>query len=185
MFTKRRFVCAVSMVVAALTAACSERQNVAGLSPTSPTISIGQTSASRSQEAFTVSYMPADSEVCSAFGSGDTFTSPVGSPPGGAPPVDVIFGPAGRVGVGNGEPIGTPPAAPPAGATLAIGGVIDSVRGSCPLITFAIHGQTVRTDSGTSFGGACESLRGGERVRAAGTVQDDGSMVASCVAAGM
>lgn len=185
MFTKRRFVCAVSMVVAALTAACSEREDVASLSPTSPSISLGQTSASRHQEGFTVSYMPAQSEACGAFGSGDTFTIPVGPPPAGAPLVDVVFAPAGRVGFGNGEIVGAPPAAPPEGATLAIGGAIDSVEGSCPLITFTIHGQTVRTDSGTSFGGSCESLRGGERVRAMGTVQGDGSMVASCVAAGM
>jgi hypothetical protein len=66
------------------------------------------------------------------------------------------------------------------------GGPIEGVSGSCPSITFTIHGQVVRTDGNTTFAnGSCSSVETGGQAGVVGTAEADGSLVASCVATGI
>jgi hypothetical protein len=66
------------------------------------------------------------------------------------------------------------------------GGPVESVTGSCPSITFTIHGNVVRTNGNTAFAnGACSSLKTGGQAGVVGKGQEDGSLLASCVASGI
>jgi len=58
--------------------------------------------------------------------------------------------------------MGAPPPPP-------VAGLIESLSGSCPALTFVLDGVTVRTSSGTVFdGGNCSDLREGMRAAAIG-----------------
>jgi len=58
--------------------------------------------------------------------------------------------------------VGTPPPPP-------VAGLVESVTGSCPALTFVLNGVTVHTSSSTVFdGGNCSDLREGMRAAAIG-----------------
>jgi hypothetical protein len=185
MFMKRRFVCGTTFVVAALAAACDRAPDSAGLGGTAPSAIGGQGSAISGQGNLTAAQTAALTVACGAFGSG-TVTTPGAPPPGTPPPGAIVAGPGDLGPVGSGGAVttpGAPPGPPAAGTELAIGGTLDNLAGSCPLITFTISGKTVRTNATTSFGsGSCSLLKNSDRVGAVGTTQADGSIVASCVA---
>jgi hypothetical protein len=181
MFTKRPFVW-VPIAVAMLAAACGA-ENSAGLSPTSlpssssPLFGNSRTGRSSAQQE--------DVAAACGFqqgGAGGTVTIG-GPPPADAPPPSTIVG--GEPGIGSGSGL-NPPGPPPAGAHVAlVGGPIESVTGSCPSITFTIHGNVVRTNGDTTFANAsCSSVETGGQVGVVGTAEADGSLVASCVATG-
>src|SRR5262249_48462022 len=163
-------------------AACSGAQDSAGRSPTAPSAS--QASASN-QAGLTAAQSAALSAVCGPLGSGDgTVTS--GTPPTGTPPPGAVIGGPGGLGPGGTVTIGTPPSGPTRGAELANAGAAESLAGSCPSISFTVHGNGVRTNATTAFGrGSCSSLQSGDRIGAVGTLQADGSILASCVASGI
>lgn len=154
MLMKRQLVWATALAVAGLAGACNSAQDSAGLSPTVPSANSAQASASSSQAGLTPAEAGELSATCTAFGSGERVTNGT-PPPGGAPP-DATTGPPGGLGPGDRVTIGTPPPGPTPGSTLAVGGLVNGLSGSCPAVTFSMNGTIVRTDSSTSFGsGLC------------------------------
>jgi hypothetical protein len=73
-----------------------------------------------------------------------------------------------------------PPPPPPPGST--VGGIVGSLAGACPSVTFIVSGTTVRTSSRTVFeGGTCSDLKDGVRAGAMGPKASDGSIDAEKV----
>jgi hypothetical protein len=66
-------------------------------------------------------------------------------------------------------------------AAVQLSGRVADLSGSCPVLTFRLDGQTVRTDAGTEFRNACHQVRDGRRVTVTGTLQQDGSVLANLV----
>jgi hypothetical protein len=65
---------------------------------------------------------------------------------------------------------------------VTVSGVISSLQGSCPTLTFVVAGRTVRTTSSTDFqGGACSSITDGDEVNVEGIEETDNSITASLV----
>ena len=61
-------------------------------------------------------------------------------------------------------------------------GVVGTVFGSCPTLTFVIGGYHVQTTAATAYdGGSCESLREGSQVHLEVEKHDDGALVAETV----
>lgn len=68
------------------------------------------------------------------------------------------------------------------GAVLDLEGTIAGLTGVCPVLSFTLADQGVRTDASTNFtGGSCSSLDNGREVDVVGTVQGDGAVLASSV----
>lgn len=68
------------------------------------------------------------------------------------------------------------------GGAFEIEGSAGGVKGACPALTFSVNGFTVSTDSSTTFeGGACSTLRSGDKVSVKGTKQANGSVLATRV----
>jgi hypothetical protein len=167
---RQQLVWAATVAAAGLVAACNGAPNPAtGPSALSSIESPASTALTADQAAALVA-------EC-GFGSGQVVLAP-GAPPAGSP------APPDKAPTSGSSPGG--PAGPPApGAYVALGGVLEGRGGECPAITFTIGGQRIRTGDTTSFGsGACASLENGDLVGAMGTVQGDGAVVATCVAAG-
>jgi hypothetical protein len=69
-----------------------------------------------------------------------------------------------------------------AGGVMEIEGSAGGVKGTCPALTFGVNGFGVVTNASTTFeGGACSTLRSGNRVTVTGTRQGDGSILATRV----
>ena len=65
---------------------------------------------------------------------------------------------------------------------FSIEGTISNLGGACPALTFDVHGVTVTTDANTKFeDGSCTDLADGTKVEVKGTVQSDGSHLATKV----
>jgi Domain of unknown function (DUF5666) len=61
-------------------------------------------------------------------------------------------------------------------------GRVSNLSGSCPALTFAVQGKTVKTNSATKFQhGSCTSIANGTRVEVEGTRQADGTILATKV----
>lgn len=71
------------------------------------------------------------------------------------------------------------------GASLGpptVSGVISSLQGQCPTLTFVVMGRTVRTTSATRFrAGSCSTIDDGDDVTVEGTVETDNSITATSV----
>jgi hypothetical protein len=66
------------------------------------------------------------------------------------------------------------------GATVV--GTVTGLSGTCPAVTFALEGKTIKTDVATGYGdGGCSGLTNGLRVGVLGSVQADGSVLAAQV----
>ena len=175
MFVKPQLVWATTVAAATLVAACNGGPESAKQSPTAP--SATETSAGNATNALTETQAAALTASC-RFGSGDVVITPGPPPPGESP------GTPGTPPSGGTSPGGSP-RPPEPGTQLALGAVMERRAGDCPAITFTIGGRTIRTNVTTSFGGgSCAALENGDQVGAMGTAQADGSIVASCVAAG-
>jgi len=69
-----------------------------------------------------------------------------------------------------------------AGAPTTVSGVISSLQGQCPTLTFVVANRTVRTTSSTDFkGGSCATRADGDDVTVEGEVQSDDSIAATVV----
>jgi hypothetical protein len=75
---------------------------------------------------------------------------------------------------------GTPPAPGPRPEPPPhVGGIVASLTGACPALTFVLSGTTVRTTASTVFeGGTCADLKDGMRAGAAGPKGTDGAIEA-------
>jgi hypothetical protein len=79
----------------------------------------------------------------------------------------------------------TPPPTPPPGPVgkqSNFEGVVSTLSGSCPAISFVVDGKSVRADSQTDYKkSACGDVRRGDRVRVKAQLLTDGSFHASRV----
>ena len=67
-------------------------------------------------------------------------------------------------------------------APLTVNGVISSLQGQCPTVTFVVATRTVRTTSSTDFrAGSCNTIDDGDDVTVEGTVETDNSITATWV----
>jgi hypothetical protein len=176
---RTKFVYATLIAAASIAAACNQSDPS---SPTSPTSR--EESSTSLTSGLTAAQTAELSVACGGFGTGDRITN--GTPPTTPPPARTISGPGPGVPEGPGLITGPRTGAPQAGDQVALFGSVEGLGGSCPSLSFSINGKTVRTTGTTSFGrGACADLSAGSRAGAIGTAQADGSVSASCVAAGI
>ncbi|MBZ5710027.1 DUF5666 domain-containing protein [Nannocystis pusilla] len=57
-------------------------------------------------------------------------------------------------------------------------GPVESLKGTCPDLSFTVKGETIITDEQTEFDdGTCDSIRNGDRVEIEGRIED-GRLVA-------
>ncbi|OFW22009.1 MAG: hypothetical protein A3H97_02780 [Acidobacteria bacterium RIFCSPLOWO2_02_FULL_65_29] len=67
-----------------------------------------------------------------------------------------------------------------AAGRVELKGAIADLAGACPSISFAISGSPVATNAATQFeGGACNTLKNGDKVEVKGTRQSNGTVLAS------
>ena len=86
--------------------------------------------------------------------------SPAPSPPAPAPP--------------------PPPPAPPPGEEVRFDGVITSIAGSCPVVSFIASGRAVVTDGDTDYrGGRCRDLSAGDEIEVRGVTLAGGAVLAT------
>ena len=63
---------------------------------------------------------------------------------------------------------------------IDLSGRVDKVEGSCPSLTFELQNYIVRTTSATTFSrGPCRDLKDGKNIAMRGTLQGDGSLIAT------
>jgi hypothetical protein len=75
-----------------------------------------------------------------------------------------------------------PPTPPPPPQTTQLSGTLSGLSGSCPAVSFTVGGKAVTTTSATAFvGNACKDLKNGKGVTVTGTVQVNGSVIATTV----
>jgi len=68
------------------------------------------------------------------------------------------------------------------GGEFEIEGSLGGLKGSCPSLSFGVNGFSVLTNSSTVFeGGACSTLKSGDKVTVKGLRQADGSVIATRV----
>ena len=64
-------------------------------------------------------------------------------------------------------------------STTGITGTISGLAGTCPAISFALEGKTMKTNASTAFADrACSALANGQRVTVTGASQSDNSVLA-------
>jgi hypothetical protein len=69
-----------------------------------------------------------------------------------------------------------------AGGAFEISGSVGGLKGTCPAMSFGVNGFSVTTSAATVFeGGACSSLKSGDKVTVKGLKQADGSVAATSV----
>ena len=68
------------------------------------------------------------------------------------------------------------------GGAFEIEGSLGGLKGTCPALQFGVNGFSITTSAATIFqGGACSSLKSGDKVTVNGTRQGDGSVAAGTV----
>jgi Domain of unknown function (DUF5666) len=68
------------------------------------------------------------------------------------------------------------------GGEFEIEGSLGGLHGTCPTLSFTVNGFAISTSASTTFeGGACSSLKSGNKVDVQGTKQSDGSIAATRV----
>ena len=60
-------------------------------------------------------------------------------------------------------------------------GEVSDLQGDCPTLTFVVGGRRVRTDAATEFNMGCGGLKNGREVSVEGSVQIDGTILATRV----
>jgi len=69
-----------------------------------------------------------------------------------------------------------------AGGEFEIQGSIGGLKGTCPSLTFGINGFAIATNGSTVYdGGACSTLKNGDKVTVNGVKQADGSVLAKAI----
>jgi len=58
-------------------------------------------------------------------------------------------------------------------------GEVSDLQGECPTLAFVVDGRRVRTDAATEFNMGCGGLKNGRKVSVEGSVQSDGSILAT------
>jgi K+/H+ antiporter YhaU regulatory subunit KhtT len=76
-----------------------------------------------------------------------------------------------------------PPPPPPAPVTVTLNGILASLAGTCPSLTFTVAGTAVYTNASTQIGGGgtCTDLKNGDTRYVSGTRQSDGRVLATYV----
>jgi uncharacterized protein DUF5666 len=70
----------------------------------------------------------------------------------------------------------------PTGGEFEIEGSVGGLKGTCPSVTFGVNGFSIATNGSTTFnGGACSTLKNGDKVTVNGVKQADGSVLAKTV----
>jgi hypothetical protein len=69
----------------------------------------------------------------------------------------------------------------PAQATTTVTGKVSGLLGVCPVLTFVVDGRTVVTVAATEFNKQCDDLKNGRDVSVEGSVQIDGTILATLV----
>jgi hypothetical protein len=69
----------------------------------------------------------------------------------------------------------------PAQATTTVTGKVSGLLGVCPALTFVVDGRTVVTVAATEFNKHCDDLKNGRDVSVEGSVQIDGTILATLV----
>ena len=73
-------------------------------------------------------------------------------------------------------------APPPAPAQVEIKGTVTGLTGTCPAVTFALEGKTIRASAATAYGDrTCADVKNDVKVTVVGTAQADGSILATKV----
>jgi hypothetical protein len=68
------------------------------------------------------------------------------------------------------------------GGEFEIEGSLGGLNGTCPSVQFGVNGFSISTSASTTFeGGACSTLKSGDRVQVKGTRLADGSVTATRV----
>src|SRR5207247_2066912 len=68
------------------------------------------------------------------------------------------------------------------GGEFEVEGAVGGLKGVCPAVSFGVNGFSVTTSLATVFeGGACDSLKSGNKVTVKGLKQADGSVAATRV----
>ena len=69
------------------------------------------------------------------------------------------------------------------GGAFEIAGPAGGVKGTCPTLTFSVNGYAIVTDAATTFSPApgCAAVKSGTRVTVTGTVQANGTVLATAV----
>jgi hypothetical protein len=68
------------------------------------------------------------------------------------------------------------------GGEFEIEGSLGGLKGTCPAVQFGVNGFSVTTSASTTFeGGACSTLKSGDKVTVKGLKQADGSVAATSV----
>jgi hypothetical protein len=68
-----------------------------------------------------------------------------------------------------------------AGGAFQVTGSMGSVKGTCPALSFSVNGYRVTTGLGTAFTPDCSTFKSGTKALVQGTVQADGSVIATVV----
>jgi hypothetical protein len=166
------------------------------------TVSVQQTAAASS---CTYTLEPPSTSVAAAGASGSVHVRTSGGCGWTSLSQDLwITVTAGLVGVGSGDvefTVAANPTSAPRTGSIAIAGqtftiqqsaaappettvtgVVESLAGSCPSVTFSVGGTAVRTNGQTKFhGGGCGKLKNGSSVAVTGVQQTDGSIDANDV----
>lgn len=67
------------------------------------------------------------------------------------------------------------------GSAFQVTGSMGSVKGACPALSFGVNGYRVTTDGATTFTPDCSAFKSGTKALVQGTVQADGSVIATAV----
>jgi Domain of unknown function (DUF5666) len=151
-----------TVIIAAVAVACDSARS----SPSTPSATSNSSSSAGALSA-------AQQQVAAACGV-DLGNSTIGNPPpGGTPTTQPGVPGQGPVTVGPGGNGGPP--------QVVFAGEVTGVSGQYPSMTLTLGPQTVRTTAATSFRNVSGSIATGTRLGAAGTIQADQSIAATCV----
>jgi Domain of unknown function (DUF5666) len=157
-----------AVVIAAVVVACNR-------APSSPSAPSANSNSSSSGGVLSPAQQQAAAEQVAAACGVDLGNSTIGnSPPGGTPTTQPGVPGQGPVTVGPGGDGGAP--------EVVFAGEVTGASGQYPSMTLTLGPQTVRTTGATSFRNVSGSIATGTRLGAAGTIQADQSIAATCVA---
>jgi hypothetical protein len=176
-----RFHCAAALaVVAGLSAACDGASGSPSVTPTAPSATSSPAAVSSITSEAMTAQVAAECGISSqpgGPGSPDKITNGTPPPPGGGAGAVVINPDTGAPGL-----VTSPGGGDPTGGSAVLAGDVQSVAGSYPSLVLRIGDTTVRTSASTTFQGvSAGAITQGSRVGAAGTIQSDRSVAATCV----
>jgi hypothetical protein len=176
-----RFHCATALaVVASLSAACDGASGSPSISPTAPSATSSPVAVSSSTSDAMTAQVAAECGILSQPGqpgSPDRITNGTPPPPGSGAGATVTNPGTGAPGL-----VTSPGGGDPTGGSAVLAGDVQSVAGSHPSLVLRIGDTTVRTSASTTFRDvSAGAIKQGSRLGAAGTIQSDRTVAATCV----